>query len=1308
MGTVYLAHDRDLRRTVALKVLQKERAENPLLVKRFKAEGQAGAHLQHPHIIGVYESGEIDGYLYLALEYVDGIDLLEWIRKRGPLPVRRSLDIIRQVAEALEHAASKQVVHRDIKPSNIMIKADGTVKLADMGLARIADDTLDTSITRAGTTVGTVDYMSPEQARNSKAADIRSDLYSLGCTWYHMLTGQIPYPEGSLTNKLQAHAMGPIPDPRHLNPQVPEGVSAIIQRLMAKRPEDRYQSPSELLADLRQPYLFRAEVTGDLLAALAGEAADLGDSTDFVLQRNAGKLTPLAVSNSAIDAEVELPDTAAEINPAGGQPVPPQTPAGASPSAAPATGGGGVKRQPAGGSSSKTVSKSSSSASRERSGTSQSEKASSGKQRPLPARTPPPAPAAPVVTTSWGLNFDPARIAFAVAALIVIIVGISWGWQALMSGSHTTDPELAALEPVGEQLPDQPRRPPQPLDILPDPEPAPPAAQTAQDAPRPEPVPFPGMDEFDETSGGLAARLIPPWLRTGWSGLFENPRVYRIDQRGQHPDSFRSLQSAAEQQLRNGAIFEFVGPGPYQVTPVLFNNLPGAPLQEITLRGDPQLRTTLLMTAHDDSEAWLRLVRGQLRLEQLDLVVMLPASSQSVPFRLLDLLDSDCQITACTWTVLTPAAGAQHRPCQALWLAGQSPLGNRVLLRDCVGQGEATAVNCTQAALDLVIGNCWLNSGRQPALVLRTDPPGTQLAGPPPARRLAVTASTLLGRNSLLQLVGGGGGVNTSAQPVELRFRRTNWVGTAADCCAIELLNWPRNPLKNLEAPVPAGVVLEQEHCRWWNIGELTRFVAAASDAHGPSAETVTDVTTWRQFWKQSLASTALRELEAEVAMAGQGSSQSALVDPLDLDAHLQLAGETLPSGAPFSGAHVHSLPRLNPRHGQLAAAAASRSRIPAAFGAFDQAAPIVRFDLNRSKQFNEFLNSSQCPSGATVICFGAGLKQLPPVLLVGKSLRIEFEQAGEGVSLELQPPPDSQAEAWFEVHDGELHLVNAPLSIPRTTRRQYPGTLLKLSDASASLQRCRLTGSASATLVPLLRQTSSADLCYLQILDSQLCAAGPLLNLPVTGLACEIINSLLATPATAVVLQESAPAAAATQLMLHHATVQAGESLVIASWPEAAPVQLFVKESVFLPAAGTTAPHVLALPGNRPPADRLRWWELGCGYTTGFQSWLAGTGSASGDWAEREELLSGMLADAVTGERGVVVIDPSAHPLDLLASNLRVREDCLAARWAEDGGPLGMRLPIGPELKVQESGKPASPTRPVPTLGRGRTIPDF
>jgi eukaryotic-like serine/threonine-protein kinase len=250
MGTVYLAVDSNLKRTVALKVLHKERASNETLVRRFESEATASAQLKHENIVTVYDAGQIDGHLFIALEFVDGTDIHELVAKRGAVPLKRSVNYVRQIARALDHLHSRGIIHRDIKPSNLLLTKDGVVKLTDLGLARAVDESLASNITREGTTVGTVDYMSPEQARNSQAADIRSDIYSLGCTWYQMLTGEPPYPEGSVTNKLYAHISKARPDPRAFNHSVPEEIVAVLHKMMARKADDRYQNPSELINDL--------------------------------------------------------------------------------------------------------------------------------------------------------------------------------------------------------------------------------------------------------------------------------------------------------------------------------------------------------------------------------------------------------------------------------------------------------------------------------------------------------------------------------------------------------------------------------------------------------------------------------------------------------------------------------------------------------------------------------------------------------------------------------------------------------------------------------------------------------------------------------------------------------------------------------------------------------------------------------------------------------------------------------------------------------------------------------------------------
>ena len=277
MGAVYRAVDENLGRIVALKVLPRDKAQNELMVKRFQAEARAAANLRHENIVGVYDSGEADGYLYIAMEFVDGIDVQELLIRKGLLSPKRSLDIIKQVTRALIHAYEQNIVHRDIKPSNLMIMRDGSVKLADMGLARSLSEGENTGITRAGTTVGTVDYMSPEQARDSRSADCRSDIYSLGATWFYMLTGQPPFPDGDILNKITAHAVKPRPNPQSLNGEIPDAIPELIERMMAIEPTERFQTPAALLEDLETANLSARAITSDLLAALAD-----GDDEDEI------------------------------------------------------------------------------------------------------------------------------------------------------------------------------------------------------------------------------------------------------------------------------------------------------------------------------------------------------------------------------------------------------------------------------------------------------------------------------------------------------------------------------------------------------------------------------------------------------------------------------------------------------------------------------------------------------------------------------------------------------------------------------------------------------------------------------------------------------------------------------------------------------------------------------------------------------------------------------------------------------------------------------------------------------------------
>ena len=248
MGTVFKARQKNLDRIVALKVLRPTLARNTRYVDRLRREARIVAQLDHPNIVAGYDLGEEGGYHFFVMEFVEGRSLRQLLGEWGIFPESTVLDVAIQVATALDHAFQRGVIHRDIKPGNILITSDeGRVKLTDMGLAKGPEDM---ALTRDGATVGTPQYVSPEQARDHSTADIRSDLYSLGATLYHMATGQPPFKGasiGELITKLLSEEPSPV---RALNPAFGEGLALVIRKLLAKDPDVRYQDPAHLLEDL--------------------------------------------------------------------------------------------------------------------------------------------------------------------------------------------------------------------------------------------------------------------------------------------------------------------------------------------------------------------------------------------------------------------------------------------------------------------------------------------------------------------------------------------------------------------------------------------------------------------------------------------------------------------------------------------------------------------------------------------------------------------------------------------------------------------------------------------------------------------------------------------------------------------------------------------------------------------------------------------------------------------------------------------------------------------------------------------------
>ncbi len=249
MAIVYKARQLSLNRIVAIKILPKRFSENPEYVERFYKEGQAAGRLNHPNIVQAIDVGEAGGYHYFVMEYVEGRTIADDLAAGKIFSEAEALEIIIQVANALAHAHECNLIHRDVKPKNIMISTSGTVKLADMGLARGTTD-IEAAQSEAGKAYGTPYYIAPEQIRGKIDIDGRADIYGLGATFYNMVTGRVPFMAENSADVMRKHLREKLIPPDHINTSLSAGVSEVIEIMMAKRRENRYTNTEELLTDL--------------------------------------------------------------------------------------------------------------------------------------------------------------------------------------------------------------------------------------------------------------------------------------------------------------------------------------------------------------------------------------------------------------------------------------------------------------------------------------------------------------------------------------------------------------------------------------------------------------------------------------------------------------------------------------------------------------------------------------------------------------------------------------------------------------------------------------------------------------------------------------------------------------------------------------------------------------------------------------------------------------------------------------------------------------------------------------------------
>ena len=252
MGIVFKAKQISVDRVVAIKILLDPLAQNKEFIKRFEREAMIAAKLSHNNVVNAIDAGQIDGHYYFVMEYVEGPTIKDYVDKNKTFDEKEALRITLAIAEALKHAAQRGLIHRDIKPENVILTKQGEVKLADLGLARLTDDEK-WGLSEAGMAIGTPYYISPEQVRGQTNIDIRADIYSLGATLYHMVTGKVPY-GGETPNEVMRKHVDPnvaIVPPDHLNSKLSGGLGMVVETMMAKNREHRYQTPDDLILDLK-------------------------------------------------------------------------------------------------------------------------------------------------------------------------------------------------------------------------------------------------------------------------------------------------------------------------------------------------------------------------------------------------------------------------------------------------------------------------------------------------------------------------------------------------------------------------------------------------------------------------------------------------------------------------------------------------------------------------------------------------------------------------------------------------------------------------------------------------------------------------------------------------------------------------------------------------------------------------------------------------------------------------------------------------------------------------------------------------
>jgi eukaryotic-like serine/threonine-protein kinase len=1333
MGTVYLAIDTNLKRTIALKVLHRERTANDTLVRRFESEARAAAQLKHENIVTVYDAGQIDGNLFIALEFVDGTDIHELVARRGPIPLKRSIGFIKQIARALEHLNNQGFVHRDIKPSNLLLTKEGIVKLTDLGLARAVDESMQSNITREGTTVGTVDYMSPEQARNSQAADIRSDIYSLGCTWYQMLTGDPPFPDGSVTNKLYAHISKPRPDPRASNPNIPEEIVAILQRMMARKTDDRYQTPQDLIKDLdnlgsgfkRLEELLHSDADDNSPPASTSSRHTPAHGSPLPLpprhplkakaddshppQRHdidhppADSRTP---TRQLPGRRMPVPDR--EMPPARGASSDRQLPVGATPGT-----GSGRHRLPAALPPAKGASSDRQLPVGRRGGVISDEP--SGRSRD---------PNRPLSETTSAASWQPSPVqigvvvAVAVAGLLIWLGASYWNNGNASNGTDVTrnpfDPlargqqaapvdDEAAKKTDDKQAADEKRN-------------------KKGSGKQGKSLVVAESKALGSVDKSIAAALVPgrpderaefpAWIAELWDPrsppAFKGTiglKVLTVGRSGHEPAQFSSLADAIAEIPPDGAVIELRGPGPFLLPAqriekrrqVVFTGI-GAQDASTAPAGAAEVahRPLVVIVPPPASKTAGGIIGSEssLTFYGVHLIAFADQFRGEDPLRLVDVRSGNLTVQKCSLTLV----GARNGPTIAFSVSAPRPSADhapRVLIDRTVVRGnDLTAVDADIPNLDLLAINSLFATGKAPLLALSSN---SALPGMASDNRLARTlrffSATACSDESTISLRANP----DSSDPPLTRFLVLNsvfGVVSQPQSSMVAINSWPTLA----DGPANAG---RFKNLSWKSQSFVARGWQSNLVANDGSVHLgVRDASDWGRFWGDPRSSIDCKT--AQLANVRDFST----VTPEQFQPEKSLLHQSADEPA-AAGCNTALLAVCGP---DLIRRAEAFSRRPAAPSEMDDepragaAVREVNLDnpVRSSKEdLGKIISQMDWPDGTRFLVRGSKKKACSPIRVVNRSLTIEFADKALVLAFDDRKVDASASrDAFITVAGGSINIVNATMLIEPSTR---PSTrrLLDVQGGSFSIRNSVLSGPPrenpgyesliqfSATQdasqpagegEPLVGSVRNSFLSSVKtVFSGDLAARNLLIENSILVAGNRIFDVRLPTsPATSVVDLRSCTLSSGTEYF-HFSSRNADGT--------PGRVRVFVDNSLFAPPIRATqnASTRAILFGSASPEffrERVDWWEAGNAYSDLIE--LPGSGASAGskpdatsDSFENWQQVAGPAHILRSiGQTGAVLLAGDLPAIkDVAPADFQLKTEAPAARWSDAGKAVGANL---------------------------------